>query len=79
MSSRYNHKLVEKKWQDVWVKENIFKTSLTVAGLDTLIAILAGLAIFPMIFAYGMEPQQGPGLVFKSLLAILFRMLCERV
>ena len=38
--------------------EDIFKTSLTVAGLDTLIAILAGLAIFPMIFAYGMEPQQ---------------------
>ena len=27
MSSRYNHKLVEKKWQDVWAKENIFKTS----------------------------------------------------
>jgi len=54
--------------------ENIFKTSLTVAGLDTLIAILAGLAIFPMIFAYGMEPQQGPGLVFKSLLAIFIEM-----
>ena len=27
MSSRYNHKLVEKKWQDVWVKDNIFQTS----------------------------------------------------
>ena len=32
-------------------EENIFKTSMTVAGLDTLIAILAGLAIFPIIFA----------------------------
>ena len=54
--------------------EDIFKTSLTVAGLDTLIAILAGLAIFPMIFAYGMEPQQGTGLVFKSLLTIFIEM-----
>jgi NSS family neurotransmitter:Na+ symporter len=49
--------------------ENIFKTSLTVAGLDTLIAILAGLAIFPIIFAYGLEPGAGPGLVFVSLLS----------
>ena len=54
--------------------EDIFKTSLTVASLDTLIAILAGLAIFPMIFAYGMEPQQGTGLVFKSLLTIFIEM-----
>ena len=54
--------------------EDIFQTSLTVAGLDTLIAILAGLAIFPMIFAYGMEPQQGTGLVFKSLLTIFIEM-----
>ena len=50
-------------------EENIFKTSLTVAGLDTLIAILAGLAIFPIIFAYGLEPGAGPGLVFVSLLS----------
>ena len=50
-------------------EENIFKTSLTVAGLDTLIALLAGLAIFPIIFAYGLEPGAGPGLVFVSLLS----------
>ena len=50
-------------------EENIFRTSLTVAGLDTLIAILAGLAIFPFIFAYGLEPGAGPGLVFVSLLS----------
>ena len=54
--------------------ENIFKTSLTVAGLDTLIAILAGLAIFPMIFAYNMNPAEGPGLVFISLLSIFSEM-----
>jgi len=34
-----------------------------------LIAILAGLAIFPIIFAYGLEPGAGPGLVFVSLLS----------
>jgi NSS family neurotransmitter:Na+ symporter len=50
-------------------EENIFRTSLMVAGLDTLIAILAGLAIFPIIFAYGLEPGAGPGLVFVSLLS----------
>ena len=55
-------------------EENIFKTSLTVAGLDTLIAILAGLAIFPIIFAYGLEPGEGPGLVFISLLSVFIDM-----
>jgi len=55
-------------------EENIFKTSLTVAGLDTLIAILAGLAIFPIIFAYGLEPDAGPGLVFISLLSVFVDM-----
>ena len=55
-------------------EENIFTTSLTVAGLDTLIAILAGLAIFPIIFAYGMEPDAGPGLVFISLLTVFIDM-----
>ena len=55
-------------------EENIFKTSLTVAGLDTLIAILAGLAIFPIIFAYGLEPGAGPGLVFVSLLSAFIDM-----
>ena len=54
--------------------EHIFKTSLTVAGLDTVIAILAGLAIFPIIFAYGLEPGEGPGLVFISLLSVFVDM-----
>lgn len=41
--------------------------AFTVAGLDTLVAILAGLAIFPIVFAYGMQPGSGPGLVFVTL------------
>ena len=54
--------------------ENVFKTSLTVCGLDTFIAIMAGLAIFPIIFAYGLEPDAGPSLVFISLLSVFWDM-----
>ena len=48
-------------------KENIPKSCASVAGLDTLIAILAGIAIFPAVFAFGLEPGQGPGLIFGTL------------
>lgn len=48
-------------------KENIPKSCLCVAGLDTLIAVLAGIAIFPAVFSFGMEPGQGPGLIFGTL------------
>ncbi|GMV05868.1 MAG: sodium-dependent transporter [Gemmatimonadota bacterium] len=40
--------------------------ALTVAG-DTLAGLLAGLAIFPAVFALGMEPASGPGLLFSTL------------
>ncbi|MFP2768671.1 sodium-dependent transporter [Oceanisphaera sp. KMM 10153] len=43
------------------------RSSLLIVGADTLIALLAGLAIFPIIFAYGLDPSGGPGLVFVSL------------
>ena len=46
---------------------SIAKTSLLVVGADTLVALLAGMAIFPIVFAYGLEPGAGPGLVFKTL------------
>lgn len=39
----------------------------TVIILDTAIAILAGLAIFPIVFANGMDPSGGPGLIFVTL------------
>ncbi len=48
-------------------KENIPRSCLSVAGLDTLIAILAGIAIFPAVFAFNLEPGQGPGLIFGTL------------
>ncbi len=46
---------------------SIGTNSVIIAGMDTLVAILAGLAIFPVVFANGMAPEQGPGLVFKVL------------
>lgn len=46
---------------------NLAKTALQVTIADTLIAILAGVAIFPAVFAFGIEPSSGPGLVFITL------------
>ncbi len=48
-------------------KASIPRASVTIIGADTLVALLAGLAIFPIIFAYGMSPSGGPGLVFMAL------------
>ena len=48
-------------------KENLGSTTLQVTIADTLIALLAGLAIFPAVFAFGVEPAAGPGLVFITL------------
>lgn len=38
-----------------------------IVGADSLVAILAGVAIFPIVFASGLEPSAGPGLVFITL------------
>ncbi|MCA0974468.1 sodium-dependent transporter [Halomonas denitrificans] len=42
-------------------------TAFTVALIDTLVAILAGLAIFALVFGAGLSPDEGPGLMFVSL------------
>lgn len=46
---------------------SIASTSATIACADTLVAIMAGLAIFPLVFAYGLEASSGPGLIFVTL------------
>ncbi|MEJ2514796.1 MAG: sodium-dependent transporter [Gammaproteobacteria bacterium] len=43
------------------------RSSVAIAGADTLVALLAGLAIFPIVFAHGLDPAEGPGLVFVTL------------
>ena len=44
--------------------ENLPSNALIVTIMDTSIAILSGIAIFPALFAFGLEPAAGPGLVF---------------
>jgi NSS family neurotransmitter:Na+ symporter len=46
---------------------SITGASVAVVTADTSIAILAGLAIFPLVFANGLDAAQGPGLVFETL------------
>ena len=46
---------------------SIPQSALMIVGVDTVVALLAGLAIFPIIFAFGVEPDAGPGLVFITL------------
>jgi len=46
---------------------SITGASAAVVTADTLIAILAGLVIFPLVFANGLTPGDGPGLVFNTL------------
>ncbi len=48
-------------------KNNIPKDCAVVAGLDTGAAVLAGIAIFPAVFAFNLEPAQGPSLIFGTL------------
>jgi neurotransmitter:Na+ symporter, NSS family len=38
-----------------------------IAGADTIVALLSGLAIFPIVFANGLDPAEGPGLLFVTL------------
>lgn len=48
-------------------RENLALSAAGVALADTLIAVLAGLVIFPALFSVGQAPTQGPGLVFNVL------------
>ena len=48
-------------------KENILSLSAQTALADTLFALIAGCAIMPAVFAFGISPGEGPGLVFITL------------
>ncbi|MGM0409537.1 MAG: sodium-dependent transporter [Bacillota bacterium] len=55
-------------------KENVTDNAVYIISFDTLIAVLAGLAIFPAVFALGFSPSAGPGLVFITLPGVLAKM-----
>lgn len=46
---------------------NLMKTSFSIAGVDTSVAILSGFVIFPAVFTAGVSPDAGPSLVFITL------------
>ena len=46
---------------------SLTKDATTVAILDTLVAILSGVMIFPAVFSFGVEPTAGPSLIFEVL------------
>ena len=46
---------------------SIAKTSIAVSLADTAVALTAGMVIFPIVFANGLQAEQGPGLIFKTL------------
>ncbi len=55
-------------------KENLAGTAISVVAADTSVAIIAGLAIFPAVFAFGINPADGPDLVYKTLPVIFQNM-----
>jgi NSS family neurotransmitter:Na+ symporter len=48
-------------------RDSIAQNTVIIALMDTLVAVLAGMAIFPIVFANGLEPGSGPGLIFQTL------------
>ncbi len=46
---------------------SIAQTSVAIAIADSLVALLAGMAIFPIVFSQGMQPEAGPSLIFETL------------
>ncbi|MDX2144530.1 MAG: sodium-dependent transporter [Rhodospirillaceae bacterium] len=46
---------------------SIGKACITIVVADTIVSLLSGLAIFPIVFGFGLDPAAGPGLVFVTL------------
>lgn len=54
--------------------DSIPQTATVVAGADTLVAMLAGLAVFPLVFSFGASPNAGPQLALQTLPALFSQM-----
>ena len=55
-------------------KEDLFRSGHSIMWMNLLVSLLAGLVIFPAVFAFGFEPSQGPGLIFIVLPAVFMQM-----
>lgn len=60
-------------------KTKLLKSAATIASLDTLVAVLAGIIIFPAVFSFGESPAAGPKLVFEVLPSIFHSMELGRL
>ena len=59
--------------------QDVFRAGNSVMWLNLLISLLAGLVIFPAVFALGFEPGQGPGLIFVVLPAVFMQIPLGRL
>ena len=55
-------------------KTNVPTSALQIVILDTVIALIAGIAIFTSVFAVGLDPAAGPGLIFHTLPSVFIKM-----
>ena len=53
--------------------------SVRICGLDTFVALMSGMIIFPACFSYGVEPDAGPALIFKTLPNVFVNMAGGRI
>lgn len=53
---------------------SLIKESITLTALNTFVAILSGIIIFPACFSYGVQPDQGPSLIFITLVSVFSNM-----
>lgn len=58
---------------------NMIRTSIRVAISDIIVSLLAGLAIFPTVFTFEMEPGAGPGLLFQTIPLVFSKLPFGRV
>ena len=57
----------------------LLSESLRICGLDTFVAVVSGLIIFPACFSYGVEPGRGPSLIFIALPQVFVHMPAGRI
>lgn len=60
-------------------KESLIQPAISIVSMNLVIALLAGLAIFPAVFSLGLEPAEGPGLLFVVLPSVFDQILFGEV
>ncbi len=48
-------------------QDDLVTSALSISALDTAVALMASLVLFPITFSYGIDPADGPGLVFQNM------------